>query len=31
MATNMKVTVFWAVVPCILVEIDPDDGGSKDL
>jgi hypothetical protein len=39
-ATSMKITVFWDVAPCSLVEIDlvsevltamnrPDDGGSK--
>jgi hypothetical protein len=38
-AVSMKISVFWVVAPCSLVEVYqrfrgpccPDDGGSKDL
>jgi hypothetical protein len=37
-AVSMKMTVFWDVAPCSLIEINrpisihfPDDGGSKHL
>jgi hypothetical protein len=30
-ATNMKMAVFWDIAPCSLIDIDPDDGGSKYL
>jgi hypothetical protein len=31
MAVSTKMAVFWVVVPCSLVEVYPDGGGSKDL
>jgi hypothetical protein len=27
----IKIAVFWVVAPFSLVEVRPDDGGSKDL
>jgi hypothetical protein len=28
---NTKMAVFWEAVQCSLLDIDPDDGGSKNL